>query len=566
MSLRSVISQLLIVYRFIMGFQSSLLTLFLLSVVLTLLSVGHVECTVVTTKCEYYNHTICQDTGKGCNETETCDVAEPNKRNHCYVLWQNSSQGVLQIQYKGCFLNNIGCYNQSKCIGKKEEPRKNLLFCCCEGDYCNHEFSWEPLSTNTPHLTESVPTLRSTQGRPVLNTLMYTLVPILAITFMVVVGYWMYRRQRMAYFNELPTTEPLTIQPPSPTLTVSPVQLIEIKARGRFGAVWKGQLKTETVAVKIFPLQDKQSWLAEQEVFKLPQLDHNNILHFMSAERRGDSLQTEFWLITDFHEKGSLCDFLKCNSISWPELLRIAESMACGLTHLHEEIPSSKGENCKPAVAHRDFKSKNVLLKSDLTACIADFGLALIFYPGKPVGDTHGQVGTRRYMAPEVLEGAINFNRDAFLRIDMYACALVLWELLSRCRGQDGPVPEYLLPFEEEVGQHPTLEDMQECVVHLKRRPALKETWRQRRGLDILCHTIEECWDQDAEARLSASCVLERLSALLRLHHTSSFSGGQPLKIPAFLPPPPPNINLTPNHSYTAQTNSVTPSHIESSM
>jgi activin receptor type-2 len=66
--------------------------------------------------------------------------------------------------------------------------------------------------------------------------------------------------------------------------------------------------------------------------------------------------------------------------------------MARGLTHLHEEVPASKVDACKPAVAHRDFKSKNVLLKSDLTACIADFGLALIFYPGKPVGDTHGQV------------------------------------------------------------------------------------------------------------------------------------------------------------------------------
>jgi activin receptor type-2B len=66
--------------------------------------------------------------------------------------------------------------------------------------------------------------------------------------------------------------------------------------------------------------------------------------------------------------------------------------MARGLTHLHEELPACKGDNCKPAVAHRDFKSKNVLLKSDLTACIADFGLALIFYPGRPVGDTHGQV------------------------------------------------------------------------------------------------------------------------------------------------------------------------------
>lgn len=60
--------------------------------------------------------------------------------------------------------------------------------------------------------------------------------------------------------------------------------------------------------------------------------------------------------------------------------------------HLHEEIPANKADGYKPAVAHRDFKSKNVLLKADMSACIADFGLALIFHPGKPCGDTHGQV------------------------------------------------------------------------------------------------------------------------------------------------------------------------------
>ena len=43
-------------------------------------------------------------------------------------------------------------------------------------------------------------------------------------------------------------------------------------------------------------------------------------------------------------------------------------------------------------------------------------------------------------MAPEVLEGAISFNRDAFLRIDMYACGLVLWELMSRCTATDGNI------------------------------------------------------------------------------------------------------------------------------
>jgi serine/threonine protein kinase len=68
-------------------------------------------------------------------------------------------------------------------------------------------------------------------------------------------------------------------------------------------------------------------------------------------------------------------------------------------------MPASHSFGFKPTIAHRDFKSKNVLLTSNLTSCIADFGLALVFYPNSTCGDAHGQVGTRRYMAPEVLEG-----------------------------------------------------------------------------------------------------------------------------------------------------------------
>jgi len=320
----------------------------------------------------------------------------------------------------------------------------------------------------------------------------------------------------MSYFNEVPTMEPHPLPPPSPTLGTRPIQLIEIKARGRFGAVWKAQYKTELVAVKILSIQDKLSWLAEQEIFKLPHMNHENILRYIGVEKRGENLHSELWLITGFHEKGSLCDYLKANIITWPQLVHIAQTMARGLMHLHEEIPANKVELYKPAIAHRDFKSKNVLLKNDLTACIADFGLALVFQPGKPCGDTHGQVGTRRYMAPEVLEGAINFSRDAFLRIDMYACGLVLWELASRCTAQEGPIGEYQLPFESEVGQHPSLEDIQECVVHKKLRPELRHTWKSHPGLVALCDTMEECWDHDAEARLSASCVMERIACQSR--------------------------------------------------
>ena len=36
---------------------------------------------------------------------------------------------------------------------------------------------------------------------------------------------------------------------------------------------------------------------------------------------------------------------------------------------------------------------------------------------------------------------------------------------------------EYQLPFEDEVGQHPTLEDMQDVVVQRKHRPPFREQW-----------------------------------------------------------------------------------------
>ena len=41
--------------------------------------------------------------------------------------------------------------------------------------------------------------------------------------------------------------------------------------------------------------------------------------------------------------------------------------------------------------------------------------------------------------------------------------------------------------------------------------PELKKQWRNHPGFSVLSETIEECWDHDAEARLSASCVVERL-------------------------------------------------------
>ena len=52
-----------------------------------------------------------------------------------------------------------------------------------------------------------------------------------------------------------------------------------------------------------------------------------------------------------------------------------------------------------------------------------------------------------------------------------------------------------MLPFEEEVGQHPSLEDLQDVVVHKKLRPVLKDLWLKH-SVSVLTHThthIDQC-------------------------------------------------------------------------
>lgn len=63
----------------------------------------------------------------------------------------------------------------------------------------------------------------------------------------------------------------------------------------------------------------------------------------------------------------------------------------------------SKG---KPAIAHRDIKSKNILVRSNGMCVIADFGLAVTHTQttGEMNVANNPRVGTKRYMSPEVLD------------------------------------------------------------------------------------------------------------------------------------------------------------------
>lgn len=191
------------------------------------------------------------------------------------------------------------------------------------------------------------------------------------------------------------------------------IQLERIIGNGRFGQVWKGRWRDDNVAVKIFSSREECSWAREAEIYQTAMLRHDNILGFIAADNKDNGTWTQLWLVTDYHENGSLYDFLTARVVSPKTMVQMALTIATGLVHLHMDIVGTfiyrdeneyKENSGKPGIAHRDLKSKNILVRSDLTCAIGDLGLAVRHNPKLDkidIPSTH-RVGTKRYMAPEV--------------------------------------------------------------------------------------------------------------------------------------------------------------------
>ncbi|KFM61636.1 TGF-beta receptor type-1, partial [Stegodyphus mimosarum] len=194
-------------------------------------------------------------------------------------------------------------------------------------------------------------------------------------------------------------------------------------------------------------------------------------------------------------------------------MCKMAYSIANGLAHLHMEILGTQG---KPAIAHRDLKSKNILVKKNGTCCVADLGLAVRYdsESGKVDIPPNPRVGTKRYLAPEVLDESINLNQfESFKRADIYALGLVLWEIARRCN-IGGIFDEYQLPYYGMVPSDPTLEDMKKVVCTDKQRPPCPNRWQSFESLRVVSKLMKECWYQNAAARLTALRIKKTIANL----------------------------------------------------
>ncbi|XP_033732873.1 uncharacterized protein LOC117322207 [Pecten maximus] len=465
-----------------------------------------------------------------------------SKKDSCYTLWFGATNDTeATIKRQGCW--HTSC-DMEECFSNqpiKLLEKKDYKFCCCRGDMCNTNFTdiYDPnLHTTQDPMLPSAHLLDSeTYQLYKQKTIIISMVSVCSVALITIGLFLLYK---LFPGTRKPPNDLLTeVETPSSSgLDLSTLKLCNQICHGRYGDVWSGCMGDTPVAVKIYSSNHKQIYLSEKSIYTLPFFEHENLLKFYGGDEQIIDGTTQYLLILAHIPLGALHGYLKTNTVDWATFCRMCLTIAKGLTHLHSDI--RKGDLFKPSIAHRDINTRNILVNYDLSCVIADFGFGITMMGSKIIRNGHYEnaehsslqdVGTLRYMAPELLDGAANLreSESSLKQIDMYAFGLVMWEISSRCSDlyQGVPTPDYMLPFQKEAGNHPSFEEMQILVSRNKVRPKFPAVWKDyNQAIRALKETIEDCWDHDAEARLTAMCVEERVSDLITLWSQDSKQKG----------------------------------------
>lgn len=244
--------------------------------------------------------------------------------------------------------------------------------------------------------------------------------------------------------------------------------LLEVRlGAGSFGEVWRARHHVfgDIVAIKI-PTDGQYVRNLQREGVAVHGLRHPNIVRAIDLDPYADPP----YFIMEYIDGPSLREVIDRKGREFPirAAVTITRGILQALTAAHEG-----------RLIHRDVKPANILLSeppedmasiTEQAVKVTDFGLGhvggtttqSIMQSGSQLtGEGRSIAGTLAYMSPEQKEG-----RDLDARSDLYACGIILFEMLTGDRPQGGELPSSLRP---EVPAHLD-EVFRRCYTRLERR------------------------------------------------------------------------------------------------
>jgi serine/threonine protein kinase len=221
---------------------------------------------------------------------------------------------------------------------------------------------------------------------------------------------------------------------------------------GSFGVVYKGKLsdgrevaiKRGETSLKTKKFQEKETAFDSELAF-LSRLHHKHLVRLVGfCEERDERL-----LVYEYMKNGALYDHLHSkNNVeknssplnSWKMRIKISLDAARGIEYLHSYAV--------PPIIHRDIKSSNILLDSNWTARVSDFGLSLLGPESDQDYRPMKAAGTVGYIDPEYYGLNVLTAKS-----DVYGLGVVLLEILTGKRaifknsGENGGAPVSVVEF-----------------------------------------------------------------------------------------------------------------------
>jgi serine/threonine-protein kinase len=151
-----------------------------------------------------------------------------------------------------------------------------------------------------------------------------------------------------------------------------------------------------------------------QEARAMASLDHENIVKVYDISQNGEVPFIVVECIAG-RDVGDLLARRRGGRLNEQFVRRMATQLLHALSYAHRR-----------GIIHRDIKPSNILLASEGTVKVADFGIARIVEEDDATGEPGEIVGSARYMSPEQLKG-----EDASPRSDIYSVGVLLYHCLT---------------------------------------------------------------------------------------------------------------------------------------